>query len=289
VKGERNLRTCGLLDHSKRKESGVGAATSTKSPARERFELTVFEDPSFDEVEDTTRKARMTHSVDNNDASEQTEYEPILDSSPVEEHRKRHSKRFLRTNFERRFIRSLPVPPHNLDAKVVHGGNAGNKIESEESSASSFETELFTCYGGSILLTQGFAPSQQCHNVSYLLSNHTGHLTTAHNVNEDGYYYYIFYSDNDLVENDLHAIFDIYKPTYQLANITKQCANQTTCIFPVGFLKNEIVIVEIPTRDGIEHEDDDYSILISACEPRMAVYMIFPLLVLFLILGCAFL
>lgn len=51
---------------------------------------------------------------------------------------------------------------------------------------------------------------------------------------------------------------------------------------------DEIVIVEVPTRDGIEHEDDDITFLYSKCVPRTAVYAVFPILVLVFILGCAF-
>jgi hypothetical protein len=117
------------------------------------------------------------------------------------------------------------------------------------------------------------------------------HMVTLHEVATDGYYYYIFYSDNDYVRNDIHAIFDIYKPTYWYANSSKgnDCINQTECTFPVAFWSDETVIVEVPTRDGIEHEEDDITFLVSTCHPRMAVYMIFPISVLFLILGCAFL
>lgn len=73
----------------------------------------------------------------------------------------------------------------------------------------------------------------------------------------DGYYYYIFYSDNDLVKNDINAIFDIKKPTYQYSNLSesKSCTNKTECSFPIKFFSNEIVILEVPTRDGIEHEE----------------------------------
>lgn len=84
---------------------------------------------------------------------------------------------------------------------------------------------------------------------------------STHEVVSDGYYYYIFYSDNDFVQNDIHAVFDIYKPTYLYSNIseTKGCINTTDCSFPIQFLSDEVVIVEVPTRDGIEHEDDDIS------------------------------
>lgn len=49
-----------------------------------------------------------------------------------------------------------------------------------------------------------------------------------------------------------------------------------------------MVIVEVPTRDGIEHEDDDITQLRSQCVPRTAVYVIFPIAVLIFILSCAF-
>lgn len=51
---------------------------------------------------------------------------------------------------------------------------------------------------------------------------------------------------------------------------------------------DDFVLVEVPTRDGIEHEDDDITFLYSQCVPRMAVYMIFPIAVLVFILSCAF-
>lgn len=178
-----------------------------------------------------------------------------------------------------------------LDGGIEHGGNALNYtyVESDESSVSSFETNLLTCYDGQILLTQGFTPSAQCNDVHYL--ERTGHLEAVHDVVSDGYYYYIFYSDNDYISNDIHAIFDIYKPTYRYTNTskTKECINSTECVFPIKFWSDETVIVEVPTRDGIEHEEDDITYLISTCQPRMSVYIIFPVSVLFLILGCAFL
>lgn len=156
-------------------------------------------------------------------------------------------------------------------------------------SVSSFENNLLSCYDGQILLAQSFPPSTLCRNVIYLESG--SHMVTQHEINADGYYYYIFYSDNDNVKNDINALFDIHKPTFLYANIsdTSKCYNATNCSFPIDFLTDEVVIVEVPTRDGIEHEGDDFTVLISTCHPRMGVYVIFPIAVLFLILTCAFL
>lgn len=191
----------------------------------------------------------------------------------------------------RRFKRSqkLMKPPSLLDRGIRHGGNADkNTFEfNDESSVSSFERGLFNCYGGAILLTHEFEPSDQCTNISYLINGK--HMQASHRVEEDGYYYYIFYSDNDIVFNDIYALFDIYKPTFQYENVTKSCINQTECSFSLTPMSLDRVIVEIPTEDGIEHDEmDNTNILISVCRPRTGVYIIFPIAVLFIILGCAF-
>lgn len=179
---------------------------------------------------------------------------------------------------------------HVYERKYSHGGNAQNFTENESTSISSFENGLFECYNGNILLAEGFPPQQNCSD-PHFLENGFQRMVTDHEVTEDGYYYYIFYSDNDLVKNDIHAIFDIYKPTFQYSNIsgTQGCVNSTNCSFPINFMSDEIVIVEIPTRDGIEHEEDDISKLYSTCHPRTYIYAIFPISVLVLILSCAFL
>lgn len=180
------------------------------------------------------------------------------------------------------------IKPLLLDQGVKHGGNAVKNVtnDNDESSVSSFENELFKCYGGSILIAQEFAPSDQCTNVSYLLNGK--HMQAIHNVIENGYYYYIFYSDNDIVSNDIFALFDIYKPIFHYENATKSCINQTKCSFSINLLSSDRVIVEIPTKDNIEYEIDDISLLLSTCHPRMEVYIIFPIAVLFFILACAF-
>ncbi|XP_052862992.1 uncharacterized protein LOC128269653 isoform X1 [Anopheles cruzii] len=175
------------------------------------------------------------------------------------------------------------------DRRINHGGTAVNYSNNTSDSVSSFENSLLSCYDGDILLAHSFPPSKSCQSVQYLEG--ASHTVTKHEVVSDGYYYYIFYSDNDYVQNDIHAMFDIYKPTFQYSNISdsKGCINSTHCSFPIKFWTSERVIVEVPTRDGIEHEEDDITLLVSTCHPRMAIYIIFPVSVLFLVLTCAFL
>ncbi|XP_014203437.1 uncharacterized protein LOC106635804 isoform X2 [Copidosoma floridanum] len=179
-----------------------------------------------------------------------------------------------------------PIKPELLDRGIRHGGNAQNFAD-DDSSISSFENGLLQCYEGNVLLAHEFNSSRECMDVNYLLDGNQ-HTQANHNITEDGYFYYIFYSDNDIVSNDIHAVFDIYKPTLQYENVTKACINKTECIFPLPITSMDRVIVEVPTRDGIDHEIDDISVLVSVCVPRMGVYAIFPISVMFLILGCAF-
>ncbi|KAL1124349.1 hypothetical protein AAG570_000978 [Ranatra chinensis] len=180
------------------------------------------------------------------------------------------------------------IPSHKLDGGYAHGEKVFNYTSKpgNDSSISSFENSLLTCYDGQILLSRGFQPSKYCNSTTYLEKGN--HMNAIHNVTSDGYYYYIFYSDNDHVLNDIHAIFNIHKPTYQYGNFSHDCINKTECSFPINFMSDEIVIVEVPTKDGIE-DRDDFSLLISKCHPRSTIYAIFPLTVLFLILACSFL
>ncbi|XP_073841496.1 uncharacterized protein [Musca autumnalis] len=177
------------------------------------------------------------------------------------------------------------------DRKYTHGGNAMNFTQIDESnSVSSFETGLLECFETNRLSFGDFPPIAECTN-PHFLENGSHRMLSIHEIDADGYYYYIFYSDNDLVRNDIHAIFDIYKPTFLYSNISnsKGCINATECSFPIRFLSNEIVIVEVPTRDGIEHSDDDITNLISTCHPRTEIYAIFPILVLIIILISSYL
>lgn len=230
---------------------------------------------------------------DTNTAEEDTTDD--ADTIPKRNHTKRHERRRSQLHRLRDELNEIPrrrrETGHKLDGAIGHGGNALNhtEIPISESSISSFENNLLTCYDGQILVTEAFPPSHLCSNVNFL--DDGVRIRMTHDVNSDGYYYYIFYSDNDLVSNDIHALFNIYKPTFQYTDApdSKQCVNRTQCSFNVSFFSSETVIVEVPTRDGIEHEPDDISELVSVCKPRVLVYMIFPITILFLILGCAFL
>lgn len=217
--------------------------------------------------------------------------EQTLHSHIIKERKKQEINEEIEIDIKRfKRSRELIKPPSLLDQGIKHGGNADKNYTSDSkgtSSMSSFESGLLNCYNGAVLLAHEFQPSDQCTDVSYLLNSK--HIQATHNVQQDGYYYYIFYSDNDIVSNDIYAIFDIYKPTFQYENVTKSCINQSECSFRINPLSADRVIIEIPTKDGIEHnEADDVGMLISVCEPRMGAYMVFPIVTLVVILVCGF-
>ncbi|XP_008547803.1 uncharacterized protein LOC103571422 [Microplitis demolitor] len=349
VKGERTLRTCGMLDHNINKartngiflpqahdqvkitfesnareveseESTLSALSSTPSPLPGTVNTNSLPNLKNKHIQhlmeprqelNMTRKSLKNHrtkKLKNHLRQKNNKTDKKFDENKQNDNKKLKLLRDLNSpginaaseeddvglkvinsHYHQRVKRNQgPVkPPALLDQGIQHGGNALRNITDDDSSVSSFEEGLLNCYGGQVLIQQEFEPSELCINVSYL---ETGkYMQSKHTVMEDGYYYYIFYSDNDLVYNDIHAVFNIYKPTFQYESVTNSCVNKTACTFPLSVLSGDRVIVEVPTKDGIDHEEDDISFLISVCHPRMGTYIIFPIAVLFLILACAFL
>ncbi|KAK9890544.1 hypothetical protein WA026_010620 [Henosepilachna vigintioctopunctata] len=296
VKGEKHLKTCRLMEKTQTLDTKMD---------EEHFKVKVtYEKPAeeigmIDEDSLKTNNAAEDYDEDNVAIYFQNRLKKFGEKNITTkianksiEFVKQKISNTNNQNYSQNFVNSegnRTKRETNLDAPYKHGGTAGN-FTKEESSVSSFETELKTCYNGQILLNQDIPDSLLCTNVDYLEENSI-HLQTFHDVGSDGYYYYIFYSDNDAYDNDIHTIFDIFKPTYHFESPSteKSCINVTECTFPLKFWSDETVIVEVPTRNGIEHEEEDITYLLSRCHPRMTIYMIFPILVLFLILGCAFL
>ncbi|KRT79459.1 hypothetical protein AMK59_8425 [Oryctes borbonicus] len=326
VRGERNLRTCGLLEHNLKKFGAQmdvdyqKVKVTFETRAQEIYDHDIL-DPN---PKDTNTAAEDEsdgenydfindfHKISHGNSQEGTNFNSTKKSGShlhknISSHNRRHARKgFLKKQEElyklqeslnsneeidMHVTRNKRETGQRLDGRIEHGGTALNYTPnaSDENDISSFENELLTCYDGLILLQQEFPPSHLCGDIHYL--ERSEHMEAVHEVASDGYYYYIFYSDNDFVSNDMHAIFDIQKPTYQYNNVshTVKCFNTTECTFNIPFWSEQSVIVEVPTRDGIEHEEDDITLLVSTCHPRMSIYMIFPISVMFLILGCAFL
>ncbi|VEN64517.1 unnamed protein product [Callosobruchus maculatus] len=238
VRGGKNLNTCALMEHNYKKYGAKMDAehSRVKVTYEKPAEVLGMVDAEADKdlgkedltEEDDIQKRLELSRLRMNQADNATSLKVEVENKNNTKirHRKRHAKKWLHK------VQSLKkvlegedlVTDHRhkrsispLDAHIKHGGNALNfsLIALQSDSVSSFESDLLTCYDGKILLTRGFLPSQSCSSVDYL--EKSNHMVTEHMVASNGYYYYIFYSDNDLVKNDIHAVFDIYKPTYRFA------------------------------------------------------------------------
>ncbi|XP_047516207.1 uncharacterized protein LOC125056900 isoform X1 [Pieris napi] len=265
VKGDKTLDTCGILEGNKYKKD-------TPLLSKNENVSVTLESPDIDTLLELKEVLNSQREI-------VTDNYEIANTEQTSK-----TKRIKRDTLSP----SLHNPNTVLDTGVNHGGNANPKLQlQEDASVSSFENNLHECYNENMIINEYFPYSIQCNNTRYLEVTTT--LKVVHDVTIDGYYYYIFYSDNDFVVNDVHAIFDIYKPIFQYSNMsdTKVCINKTECSFGIDLFSDELVIVDVPTRDGLRNEDT--SILISVCHPRMSVYIIFPVSVLLLVLLFAFL
>lgn len=298
VRGEKILNTCGVLEGDKYKKdpplvNNQGHVLVTlenpeekpeKKSNRETFNKDhIVEGEEWYDHDDKNENTNSFHTIPMNST-------PLFNNENTNGTKLRKHIAANGKEREKRDARSpsLHNPNTVLDTGVNHGGNAMNTSAiPQDSSVSSFENSLHVCYHENMLMNNFFPYSIQCNSTKYLEKTTT--LKVIHDVLLDGYYYYIFYSDNDFVRNDIHVIFDIYKPTFQYANMSssKVCVNETKCEFNVGFFSDELVIVEVPTKDGLKNNED--SVLISVCHPRVSVYIIFPIAVLLLILIFAFL
>ena len=286
VKGERNLRTCGLLDHNKNKFGAnfnpeksqvkvtfetVAELVNSDNRMEDNMKLDDEEDDNnggedLSDYDDGTKKKHKDFSVNNlkhnknaipghvekpHDVNVNVNENTLEVESSTKKHSKRHKpnddptdneneintenlirRRSHKRNHELNNVHNLRNRRDTrLDGGTKHGGNAKGFVALNESdSISSFENALLECYDGEILVSREFQPSSECTSVESL--DRGSFLASKHEVNLDGYYYYIFYSDNDDETNHIYSIFDIYKPSYLYAN-SKGCINSTECSFPI--------------------------------------------------------
>lgn len=280
VKGDRILNTCGILE-------GYNGQEKDPQKVEHQGVLVTLEKP------DERRKNSYTQKHNKEDVDKRLNKTNIPQDTILKYSTEvnNYTQKTTHNDQERlrRDIKNMPLHNPNtlLDTGVYHGGNAFNSTVNVQDPISRFENNLQECFHNKILINRLFPYSMKCNSTNYL--ENTTILKVVHEVLLDGYYYYIFYTDNGV--NDIHAIFDIYKPTFQYVNNSesKVCVNKTECEFNIDFFSDELVIVEKPTKEGLQNEESDSSILVSICHPRISVYIFFPISVLLLILLFAFL
>lgn len=177
---------------------------------------------------------------------------------------------------------ALPsLSPNKLD--MLHRYNDTLEVTTGNSSFSSSEEFLENCKDS--ILVKDLDPSLDWEwrlNTDNIREVNTWTVP----VESSDYYYFIFTSDNSIEENHLGFRLDLQRSTYDVASPLETCRNASECIFPLAFTQTESVVVEVPAGEQL---DELHSFeVVTACQPRVPVYMVFIMLVPFIILLFAF-
>lgn len=104
----------------------------------------------------------------------------------------------------------------------------------------------------------------------------------------NGYYFFVFSSENEIQPNYLRVRFELLKTVYNTSNAVHSCKNSTAeCSLPLKLFSNERTVLELPLNGNESLWNAEY-VVVSICEPRTSIYLICILLVPLLILAFAF-
>lgn len=110
----------------------------------------------------------------------------------------------------------------------------------------------------------------------------------TYSVPKNGYYFFVFSSENEVQENNIRVDFNLEKAMYNVSNPVSMCGNATDhCEFKLNFFSNEKVVFELPVKTNETRWNEEF-IVVSECEPRTMVYLACVLAVPLLILFFAF-
>lgn len=141
------------------------------------------------------------------------------------------------------------------------------------SSFSSSEERLLQCEG--LLLNLPLTPHRKCeaHRSESQLAAAAGPNTVTYKVPTNGYYFFVFNSENEVQTNFLRIHFRLEKTTYNVSHAVATCKNQThPCSLPLKFWSNDKVILELPVRANDSLWNQEF-LAVSTCEPRTAIYV----------------
>ena len=167
-------------------------------------------------------------------------------------------------------ILNLPLTPHRFCER---------NLEHHHSTASNANTITY-----------------RCKSIAYNFSASWGIFTstliyidlTSHRVPTDGYYFFVFSSENEIQSNYMRVKFELLKTMYNTSESVFECKNSTKeCSLPISFFSGERTVLELPISGNDSQWNDEY-VVISTCEPRTAVYLICSMAVPLLVLMFAF-
>lgn len=156
------------------------------------------------------------------------------------------------------------------------------------SSFSSSEEALLNCAG--LILNLPLTPHRQCSadltedqvEAAYLAN------TITYKVPVNGYYFFVFNSENEIQPNYIRVRFNIEKTVYNVTQTVSECANSTApCALNLQFFSNEVVVMELPVQEDQDLWNNEF-VVVSECEPRTTLYIILVISVPVLVILFAF-
>ncbi|KAL3289084.1 hypothetical protein HHI36_003526 [Cryptolaemus montrouzieri] len=142
------------------------------------------------------------------------------------------------------------------------------------SSFSSSEEALLNCDG--LILNLPLDPHHKC---SANLTNEQAeeaHLqnTFIYKVPLNGYYFFVFSSENEVQQNYVRVQIDLQKTLYDVSKPLAKCSNTSTnCSLDLQFLSGQKVVLQLPLQNNDDYFDEEF-VAESECEPRSELYAI---------------
>ncbi|XP_071053868.1 uncharacterized protein [Onthophagus taurus] len=156
------------------------------------------------------------------------------------------------------------------------------------SSFSSSEEALLNCAG--LILNLPLEPHKGCMNTSNHLEIEDAYLanTITYTVPVNGYYFFVFNSENEIQTNYIRVRFNLHKKVYNVSNPISACKNTSdVCSMNLNFFSSEKLVMELPVTENDDMWNQEY-VVVSQCEPRTMIYIIFVIAIPILIILFAF-
>ncbi|KAB0803475.1 hypothetical protein PPYR_00445 [Photinus pyralis] len=156
------------------------------------------------------------------------------------------------------------------------------------SSFSSSEEALLNCEG--LVLNLPLTPHMRCNahlsEESFDEASSTNKVT--YQIPSNGYYFFIFNSENEVQVNYIRLRFQLNKTVYDVSSRTSFCENQTnSCALDLKFFSNEKTVMEVPITSNQSRWNEEF-VVVSECQPRTIIYMCCAVSVPILIMLFAF-
>ncbi|XP_063897183.1 uncharacterized protein LOC110383125 isoform X3 [Helicoverpa armigera] len=157
------------------------------------------------------------------------------------------------------------------------------------SSFSSSEEALLECEG--LILNLPLTPHRHCHRGASEDESFAAAKANAltYRVPANGYYFFVFNSENEVQRNYIRARFALQKTRYDVARTAlRECKNSTQrCDLALDIFSTQKVVLEVPLRNNDSLWNEQF-VIISECEPRTSIYMFCVIAVPILILVFGF-